>query len=127
MPFYFWTVILGMAIGATLTWFLVADHPFETREAPAGPVDDLEAGTIVEELKTEGTELAEETVVRVLELHGRYIVGRRSARRQAESTSDEAEQAASVEGVEDGEAVDPASSSAAAADNATRGEDASGS
>ncbi len=80
MPFYFWTVILGMAIGATLTWFLVADHPFETREAPAGPVDDLEAGTIGEQLKDGGTELPEETIVRVLELHGRYIVGRRAAR-----------------------------------------------
>src|SRR5512140_3969405 len=86
MPFYFWTVILGMAIGATLTWFLVADHPFETREAPAGPVDDLEAGVIADSLKAEGTELPEDTIVRVLKLHGVYIVGRRSARLRAEAT-----------------------------------------
>ena len=120
MPFYFWTVILGMAIGATLTWFLVADHPFETREAPAGPVDDLEAGIIVEELGSEGTELPEETIVRVLELHGRYIVGRRNARIHAEPATDagETEPARDANDAEEEDAEPDAAPESTAADNA---------
>ena len=75
MPFYFWTVILGMVVGAGIAWFLLADHPFESREAPGGPVDDLEAGVITTQLEAEGIELPEATIVRVLELHGAYVVG----------------------------------------------------
>ncbi len=75
MPFYFYTIVLGMVIGAVLTWFLVADHPFESREAPGGPVDPLEAGTIAGQLKTAGIELDEPTIERVLQLHGAYVVG----------------------------------------------------
>ena len=79
MPFYFWTVILGMIIGAAVTWFLVADHPFESREAPGGPVDDLEVGVLAAQLKAEGTELSESVITRVLELHGAYVVGEPTA------------------------------------------------
>jgi hypothetical protein len=92
MPFYFWTVILGMAIGATLTWFLVADHPFESREAPAGPVDDLEAGVIADRLKDEGIGILEDEVVRVLQAHAAYIVGTRSTGRASESEPDAEDQ-----------------------------------
>ena len=79
MPFYFWTVILGMVVGASLTWFLIADHPFESREAPGGPVDDVEAETLAAQLHAEGTEMDEATVARVLELHGSYVVGEQTA------------------------------------------------
>ena len=91
MPFYFWCVILGMAIGAALTWFLVADHPFESREAPAGPVDDLEAGVISDQLKDEGIGIPEDEVVRVLQAHAAYIVGHRSERAPSEAAVSEGE------------------------------------
>ncbi len=109
MPFYFWTVILGMAIGATLTWFLVAEHPFETREAPAGPVDDLEAGVIADQLKDEGIGIPEDEVVRVLQAHAAYIVGHRPARAGGEAEAAEADAEDEVTGPAEAgeEAVEP--------------------
>ena len=86
MPFYFFCLLLGMIIGALFTWFLLAEHPFESREAPGGPVDDLEAGMLADQLKAAGTDLDEETVVRLLQLHGAYVVGREEA--AADSTAE---------------------------------------
>jgi hypothetical protein len=76
MPFYFFCLVIGIIVGAILTWFLLADHPFESREAPGGPVDEVEAGLLASQLATAGTRVDEETVARVLELHGAYVVGR---------------------------------------------------
>jgi hypothetical protein len=76
MPFYFFCLLLGMLIGALFTWFLLAEHPFESREAPGGPVDQLEAGMLADQMKASGTDLDEETVVKLLQLHGAYVVGR---------------------------------------------------
>jgi len=75
MPFYFFFGLLGLAIGAMGTWFLLANHPFESLEAPGGPVDDLEAPYLVEKMAAEGRPVDEGTVVRLLELHGAYVEG----------------------------------------------------
>jgi hypothetical protein len=75
MPFYFYAIILGMVIGAVFTWFLVADHPFESREAPGGPVDPLEAGVLAAQMTSAGIELDEKAVTLLLQLHGAYVVG----------------------------------------------------
>ena len=34
MPFYFFFGLLGLVIGGLLTWFFLADHPFESLETP---------------------------------------------------------------------------------------------
>ena len=77
MPFYFYTIILGIAIGAVFTWFIVADHPFESREAPGGPVDELESGVLAAQMKSAGFEVDEASVTKLLLLHGAYVVGDR--------------------------------------------------
>jgi hypothetical protein len=77
MPFYFYTIILGMVIGAVFTWFIVADHPFESREAPGGPVDGLESGVLATQMKSAGFDVDEAAVTKVLRLHGAYVVGDR--------------------------------------------------
>jgi hypothetical protein len=76
MPFYFFCLVIGIIVGAILTWFLLADHPFESREAPGGPVDEVEAGLLASQMTAAGSEVDEETVARILELHGAYVVGR---------------------------------------------------
>jgi len=75
MPFYFYAIILGMVIGAAFTWFIVADHPFESREAPGGPVDPLEAGVLADRMRSSGVDLDEKAVTLLLQLHGAYVVG----------------------------------------------------
>jgi hypothetical protein len=77
MPFYFYTIVLGIAIGAVFTWFLVADHPFESLEAPGGPVDGLESGVLASQMRSAGFEVDEAAVTRLLQLHGAYVVGER--------------------------------------------------
>jgi hypothetical protein len=76
MPFYFFCLLLGIIVGALFTWFVLAEHPFESREAPGGPVDQLEAGVLADQMKAAGAELDEETIARLLQLHGAYVVGR---------------------------------------------------
>jgi ABC-type microcin C transport system permease subunit YejB len=76
MPFYFFCLLLGIIVGALFTWFVLAEHPFESREAPGGPVDQLEAGVLAGQMKAGGAELDEETIAEVLRLHGAYVVGR---------------------------------------------------
>jgi len=76
MPFYFFFGLLGLVIGGLLTWFFLADHPFESLETPGGPVDLLEAGLLAKELAADGIEIDETTIVRLLNLHGAYVDGR---------------------------------------------------
>jgi hypothetical protein len=90
MPFYFYAIILGIVIGAVFTWFIVADHPFESREAPGGPVDPLEAGVLAAQMQSAGIDVDEKAVVLLLQLHGAYVVG------------DQIEAPASVEGPDSG-------------------------
>ena len=94
MPFYFFFGLLGLVIGGLLTWFFLADHPFESLETPGGPVDLLEAGLLAQELGAYGIELDEATIVRLLNLHGAYVDGKiREAQATAQERRDEAERA----------------------------------
>jgi hypothetical protein len=77
MPFYFYMIVLGIVIGAVFTWFIVADHPFESREAPGGPVDGLESGVLAAQMKSVGFEVDEAAVTKLLLLHGAYVIGDR--------------------------------------------------
>jgi hypothetical protein len=92
MPFYFFFSILGLLIGALLTWFLLADHPFESIETPGGPVDPTEAALLATEMAADGFPLDEDTIARVLNLHGAYVDGKiREAQAAAEAERLEAE------------------------------------
>jgi hypothetical protein len=62
-------------IGGLLTWFFLAEHPFETLEIPGGPVDSVEASFLAGQMESEGTPIDEATVARLLELHGTYVLG----------------------------------------------------
>ena len=94
MPYYFFFGLLGLVIGGVLTWFFLADHPFESLETPGGPVDPLEAGLLAKELAADGVVLDEATIVRLLNLHGAYVDGKiREAQAAAEAERIEAERA----------------------------------
>jgi hypothetical protein len=94
MPFYFFFGLLGLVIGGLLTWFFLADHPFESLETPGGPVDLLEAGLLAKELAADGIEVDEATIIRLLNLHGAYVDGKiREAEATAQDRRDEAERA----------------------------------
>jgi hypothetical protein len=73
--FYFFFGIFGFVVGAMVSWFFMANHPFESLETPGGPVDDAETSLLAKMLAEEGTDLDEATIVRVLELHGAYVDG----------------------------------------------------
>jgi hypothetical protein len=75
MPFYFFFGLLGLVIGGLLTWFFLAEHPFETLETPGGPVDSVEASFLAGRMESEGRPVDEATVARLLELHGTYVMG----------------------------------------------------
>lgn len=92
MPYYFFFGLLGLVIGGLLTWFFLADHPFESLETPGGPVDLLEAGLLAQEMAADGIEIEEATIIRVLNLHGAYVDGQiREAQAAAEAERIEAE------------------------------------
>jgi hypothetical protein len=94
MPFYFFFGLLGLVIGALLTWFFLADHPFESLETPGGPVDTVEAALLVKELGEDGLTVDEPTVIRILNLHGAYVDGKiREAQAAAEAARLEARKA----------------------------------
>jgi hypothetical protein len=76
MPFYFFFGILGLVVGGLIAWFFVADHPFESRETPGGPVDALEASFLAGQMEVDGSPMDEATVTKLLELHGAYVEGR---------------------------------------------------
>jgi hypothetical protein len=75
-PFYLFAGILGLVVGAVVVWLLMAEHPFEALETPGGPVDDVEAGLLAEELQRDGVQMDEAAVKRLLELHGAYVEGK---------------------------------------------------
>ncbi|MGA2513856.1 MAG: hypothetical protein ABSG37_09600 [Candidatus Limnocylindrales bacterium] len=86
MPFYFYFGLLGLVIGGLVTWFFLADHPFESLETPGGPVDPVEAALLAEEMAADGRPIDEATVVRLLDLHGAYVDGKiREAQAAAEA------------------------------------------
>lgn len=92
MPFYFFFGLLGLVIGSLLTWFFLADHPFETIETPGGPVDPVEATLLAQEMAADGIAIDEATIVRLLNLHGDYVDGRiREAQAAAEAARLEAD------------------------------------
>jgi hypothetical protein len=98
MPFYFFFGILGLVIGGLLTWFFLADHPFESLEAPGGPVDLVEASLLVKELAADGITVEEPTVVRILNMHGSYVDGKiREAQAAAEADRAEALRQAKIQ------------------------------
>jgi hypothetical protein len=87
MPYYFFFALLGLLIGALLTWFFLADHPFESLETPGGPVDEVEAGLLQQEMVADGYAIEEATIVRLLHLHGNYVDGKI---REAQAAADAA-------------------------------------
>jgi hypothetical protein len=98
MPFYFFFGLLGLLVGALLTWFFLADHPFESMETPGGPVDTVEAALLVKELAADGISTDEATVVRLLNLHGDYVDGKiREAQAAADARRLETERTQSVQ------------------------------
>lgn len=91
MPFYFFFGLLGLVIGGLMTWFFLADHPFESLETPGGPVDAVEASLLVKELAADGIVVDEPTVIRILNMHGSYVDGKiREAQATAEAERAEA-------------------------------------
>ena len=88
MPFYFFFGLLGLVAGGLITWFFLAEHPFESLETPGGPVDSVEASLLAEEMEADGLPMDEATIVKLLELHGAYVEGQnRAALEAAEADS----------------------------------------
>lgn len=94
MPFYFFFGLLGLVIGGLLTWFFLADHPFESIETPGGPVDPVEASLLQKDMADAGIDIDERTIVKLLNLHGHYVDGKiREAEAAAEAARREAQRA----------------------------------
>ena len=94
MPYYFFFAILGMVGGGLLVWFLLAEHPFESLETPGGPVDAAEVSLLAKEMADDGRPIDEDSITRLLELHGAYVDGKISAAQSAaEAARLEAERA----------------------------------
>ena len=92
MPFYFFFGILGLVAGGLIVWFLMADHPFESLETPGGPVDAAEVSLLASEMAADGRSIDEDTVAKLLDLHGAYVDGKiRDAQAAAEAVRLEAE------------------------------------
>jgi hypothetical protein len=87
MPFYFFFGLLGLVVGGLVTWFVLANHPFESLETPAGPVDEVEASYLAAKMAGEGMPVEEAAVVRLLELHGAYVDGRGDGDGDGDGTS----------------------------------------
>ncbi len=86
MPYYFFFALLGLVIGGLLTWFFLADHPFESVETPGGPVDMVEASLLARDMAADGVTIDEATIIKVLNLHGAYVDGKiREAEAAAEA------------------------------------------
>ncbi|HEX7591703.1 MAG TPA: hypothetical protein VF375_07110, partial [Candidatus Limnocylindrales bacterium] len=132
MPFYFFFGLLGLVIGGLVTWFFLANHPFESLETPGGPVDAVEASLLVKELEADGITVDEPTVVRILNMHGSYVDGKiREAQAAAEAERAEAQRqrkaqeeaaadaAASADGSTGSTATAAAADAAASADGST--------
>ena len=76
MPFYFFFGIVGLVAGGLIVWFLLAEHPFESLETPGGPVDSAEASLLAKEMADDGRPINEDTITRLLQLHGAYVDGK---------------------------------------------------
>jgi hypothetical protein len=97
MPYFFLFLVLGLVIGGLTTWVFLAEHPFESSEAPGGPVDAVEASLLAAEMAADGQTIGEDTVVKLLQLHGAYVDGKiRAAQAGAESKRLEAERAQAI-------------------------------
>ena len=59
-----------------MTWFLLAEHPFESLETPGGPVDAVEASLLAKEMADNGRPIDEDTITKLLQLHGAYVDGK---------------------------------------------------
>jgi hypothetical protein len=104
MPFYFFFGLLGLMVGSLVTWFFLADHPFESLETPGGPVDAVEAALLVKDLADDGVSVDEPTVIRILNMHGAYVDGKiREAEAAAEAARLEARQARARQRQQSGE------------------------
>jgi hypothetical protein len=98
MPFYLFFGIVGLVVGGLVVWFLLAEHPFESVEIPGGPVDSVEASLLVKEMADDGRPIDEETITKLLELHGAYVDGVfRETQAAAESARLEAERTRRIE------------------------------
>jgi hypothetical protein len=75
-PFYLFFGLFGLVLGGATVWFLMANHPFEDKEPPPGPVDALEAGFLAQQMTERGQPMDEETVAQLLDLHTAYLEGR---------------------------------------------------
>jgi hypothetical protein len=75
MPFYLFFGIVGLVVGGMVVWFLLAEHPFESMETPGGPVDAVEASLLAKEMADDGQPIDEDTITKLLELHGAYVDG----------------------------------------------------
>jgi hypothetical protein len=117
MPFYFFFGLLGLVIGGLLTWFFLADHPFESLETPGGPVDAVEASFLVTELAADGIAVDEPTVIRILNMHGSYVDGKiREAQAAAEAERAEARRQSKIQEEAAAGAAASAAGAAASAD-----------
>ena len=97
MPYYFFFGLLGLVIGGMLTWFFLADHPFESIETPGGPVDSVEASLLARDMAADGIPIDEATIARLLDLHGAYVDGRiREAEVSAEAARRNSESAQAI-------------------------------
>jgi len=97
MPYFFLFLILGLVVGGLTSWVFLAEHPFESSETPGGPVDSAEASLLASQMAADGRPIDEETVTKVLRLHGAYVDGEfRAAQAAAESRRAEQERIASV-------------------------------
>ncbi len=76
MPFYFFFGIVGLVAGGLVVWFLLAEHPFESLETPGGPVDAAEASLLAKQMADSGHPIDEDTITRLLQLHGAYVDGK---------------------------------------------------
>jgi hypothetical protein len=92
MPFYFFFGILGLIAGGLIVWFLMAEHPFEPLETPGGPVDEAEVSLLAKEMADDGRPIDEDTITKLLGLHGAYVDGMiREAQAAADAARLEAE------------------------------------
>ena len=87
MPYYFFFAILGLVGGGLIVWFLMAEHPFEPLETPGGPVDAAEVSLLAQEMADDGRAIDEDTIERLLELHGAYVEGKIRATQEADEAA----------------------------------------
>jgi hypothetical protein len=102
MPFYLFFGIVGLVVGGLVVWFLLSEHPFESMETPGGPVDAVEASLLAKQMADDGRSIDEETIAKLLELHGAYVDGViRETQAAAEAARLESERTQPIEEIEE--------------------------